>query len=155
MMIQVAHVFWGSKTPTTCHIMVWSAFHWRRALICFVTVVLLITEPQDDVVVNLWRVLCCWSVTPLASCLSKDTSLTYGARYIKIWSKTEPAHSITYLPSYTEKGWIVLPRQRHSVKGQLSFAKDIQELMKKIADGTNRVSEFLFSFVRLYRWTNH
>ena len=77
--------------------MVLSALHLRRVLVSSVTVALLITEPQNDhktklflwndVAVNLWRVSCCWSVTSLAFCLSKDISLTCNTRYINGFHK--------------------------------------------------------------------
>ena len=83
---------------------------------------------QNDVVVNLWGVLCCWCVTVLASCLSKDISLTCSTRYIKIISRTVHAYSsyiyiyvyiyVSYLPASTEKWRIGFTRQRPSIKGQ-------------------------------------
>ena len=108
----------------------------------------------NDVVVNLWRVLCCWSVTSLASFVSKDISFTCNARYIKIKSRTEHAHFISYLSAFTEKGWIGFPWQRHSIKGEESFTEDIQVLIET-ADGTNPITEVFIIFMRLHWWINH
>ena len=49
----------------------------------------------------------CWSVTSRASCLSKGISLTCNTRYIKIRSRTEHAHSVSYLPLWLKKNGLV------------------------------------------------
>ena len=124
----VAHVSWGSTD--TYHLSHYG-IKCLALMTCtcfFVTVALLITGPQNDVVVNLWRILCCWSDTSLSSCLSKDISLTSNTRCIRIKSGTEHAHSVSYLHLLLKKdGLDLLDRDTQSRINKLSHSQMISK----------------------------